>query len=95
MGVAEGRGVQLVLPPGCNLLQQPRELYGYESHDADGHLVPAYQSRYVKKAVAAAPPGVCLPDGRAAIPAEIAEEVQRERELVPPPPGCLGPVGAA
>lgn len=34
MGVCEGRGVQLVLPPGSPLLRQPNWLYGYESHDS-------------------------------------------------------------
>jgi hypothetical protein len=32
LGVAEGRGVQIVLPPGCDLLNRPALLYGYESH---------------------------------------------------------------
>lgn len=36
MGIAEGRGVQLVLPEKNPLLQQPSRLYGYESHDEDG-----------------------------------------------------------
>jgi hypothetical protein len=39
MGVAEGRGVQIVLPPGCPLLAEPGKLYGYESHDAKGKLI--------------------------------------------------------
>lgn len=33
MGVAFGRGVNLVLPPSCPLLARPNYLYGYESHD--------------------------------------------------------------
>ena len=32
LGVAEGRGVQVMLPPLCDLLQKPSLLYGYESH---------------------------------------------------------------
>ena len=32
LGVAEGRGVQVLLPPGCDLLNKPSLLYGYESH---------------------------------------------------------------
>ena len=35
VGLAEGRGVQIVIPPGSPLLHNPL-LYGYESHDADG-----------------------------------------------------------
>jgi len=37
MGVCEGRGVQLVLPPTCPLLRQPSWLYGYESHSGKTH----------------------------------------------------------
>jgi hypothetical protein len=32
MGMAEGRGVQLVMPTGCPLLAEPRLLYGYENY---------------------------------------------------------------
>jgi hypothetical protein len=32
MGVAEGRGVQLVMPEGCPLLHEPKLLYGYENY---------------------------------------------------------------
>lgn len=32
MGLAEGRGVQVVLPEGNPLLRTPSRLYGYESH---------------------------------------------------------------
>jgi len=38
IGLAEGRGVQIAIPPGSPLLRNPR-LYGYESHDADGKNV--------------------------------------------------------
>jgi hypothetical protein len=32
LGVAEGRGVHVQIPPLCNLLGKPSLLYGYESH---------------------------------------------------------------
>jgi hypothetical protein len=32
MGVAEGKGVQLVMPTGCPLLREPKLLYGYENY---------------------------------------------------------------
>jgi hypothetical protein len=32
MGIAAGKGVQLVIPSGCPLLHEPNVLYGYESH---------------------------------------------------------------
>jgi hypothetical protein len=41
MGMAEGRGVQLVIPEACPLLKQPKLLYGYESHDKAGKNIIA------------------------------------------------------
>ena len=41
LGVAEGRGVQVQLPPGCDLLNKPPLLYGYESHP-NGIRHPSY-----------------------------------------------------
>lgn len=32
LGVAEGRGVTVLIPPRCDLLNKPHLLYGYESH---------------------------------------------------------------
>lgn len=42
MGVAEGLGVHLVVPPGNTLLRWPAKLYGWDSHDADGKLIAEY-----------------------------------------------------
>jgi hypothetical protein len=41
LGVAEGRGVRVLLPPGCDLLNKPALLYGYESHP-NGVRDPSY-----------------------------------------------------
>lgn len=41
LGIAEGRGVRIALPPGCDLLGRPHLLYGYESHP-DGVRHAAY-----------------------------------------------------
>lgn len=41
LGVAEGRGVQVLLPPSCDLLNKPSLLYGYESHP-NGIRHPSY-----------------------------------------------------
>ena len=41
LGVAEGRGVQVLIPPGCDLLGKPALLYGYESHP-NGVRHPSY-----------------------------------------------------
>jgi hypothetical protein len=40
MGMAEGRGVQLVIPAGCPLLHEPKLLYGYENY-RDGKQIVA------------------------------------------------------
>jgi hypothetical protein len=38
MGVAHGKGVQLVVPEGAPLLREPGWLYGYESHIGKTHV---------------------------------------------------------
>ncbi len=38
MGVALGKGVQLVVPEGAPLLKEPGWLYGYESHTGKKHI---------------------------------------------------------
>jgi len=45
LGRAEDRGVEIVLPPESTILREPMELYGYESHDENGWLLPCYQGR--------------------------------------------------
>lgn len=51
LGVFEGRGGHVILPPGSRLLNKPAELYGYESHDLKtGKLIDSY--RYCQKAQA-------------------------------------------
>lgn len=42
LGILEGRGVQVLLPPLCDLLSKPALLYGYESHP-NGKRDPSYQ----------------------------------------------------
>ena len=41
IGVCDGRGVQLNVPPGCDLCNRPHLLYGYESHP-NGKRDPSY-----------------------------------------------------
>jgi hypothetical protein len=87
MGRAEGVGVTLVMPETCTLLADPKALYGYASHDADGVLVEAYTKRvWTKKEIAAAPVG---PDGLEVPPLGVAEAAVRERVENPPPVGAL------
>ncbi len=46
LGRFEGAGGRLVLPPRLtSLLNTPKELYGYESHDDHGLLVPSYRTK--------------------------------------------------
>lgn len=47
MGLAEGRGVQLVVPEGNPLLRTPSRLYGYESH-SEGALHESYRLSFAK-----------------------------------------------
>jgi hypothetical protein len=56
MGFAEGRGVQLIIPDGNEILSWPQQLYGYESH-VDGKLVEAYRWAPKGPTVPAAKPG--------------------------------------
>lgn len=53
MGVAEGRGVQIVLPPTNPLLREPARLYGYESH-SEGSLHESYRVTPQQKAATVA-----------------------------------------
>lgn len=82
MGVAEGRGVKLVLPKGCTLLNDPAELYGYESHDEEGQLVKSYLRRSEIKSFEPAGPAP-KPNvdehGRAVPPAHLREAIELER----------------
>lgn len=49
MGRFEGAGGTLILPPILNnLLTTPKQLYGYESHDEHGQLIPAYFKKPTK-----------------------------------------------
>ena len=41
LGIAEGRGVQVLIPPTCDLLNRPSLLYGYQSHPG-GKRDPSY-----------------------------------------------------
>lgn len=73
MGVCEGRGVQLVIPPGAPLLREPKLLYGYENYK-DGKQIGGPTPKWAKPAPpemtiidmqspAGRPPLKTLPDG--------------------------------
>jgi hypothetical protein len=89
MGRAEAVGVTLVMPDTCTLLADPKELYGYESHDEQGVLVDAYTKRvWTKKAPEAVKTGA---DGLELPPKHVIEASRKERIEHPPPAGYLGP----
>lgn len=88
LGVAEARGVKVVLAEGSTILDDPHELYGYESHDEHGLLVQSYRARtwvLPERAATAVPAHEKLADGRIKPPAAIAEEMAQERAAYPPP----------
>jgi hypothetical protein len=92
MGRAEALGVHLEMPETCTLLADPKELYGYQSHDADGKLVHAYTKRvWTKTPETTTKVGA---DGLETPPAGVAEAARRERLETPPPVGYLGPIEA-
>lgn len=73
IGLAEGRGVNIVIPPGSPLLHNKR-LYGYESHGADGKnlMIPRHHDEKFSVAnlipidmndPAGRPPLMKFPDG--------------------------------
>lgn len=47
LGFAEGRGVHVLIPPGCDLLDRPSLLYGYQSHP-EGKRDPSYNLTFPK-----------------------------------------------
>lgn len=91
MGFAEGRGVQLVLPDGCTLLREPTALYGYQSHDEKGDLVPAYQSKYTR-IVTPSESKTFLPNEIEPPPADLVAAIAQEQLDYPKPYGALGPL---
>jgi hypothetical protein len=88
MGRAEAMGVTLVIPETCTLLADPKELYGYESHDADGMLVKAYTKRTWSepKRLPGFPIGA---DGLEQPPDHILKLIAAERLENPPPTGAV------
>lgn len=59
LGVAEGKGVQLVIPDGNPVLRTPSRLYGYESHD-EGKLHDSYRLSFAKPTASGPDKGVVL-----------------------------------
>lgn len=87
-GVAEGRGVRVVVPPNNPMLQTPGLLYGYESHEA-GELHPSYRIEPLPKVKeTGVPPGFAIIDASApasSVPKlmDLGEPVAWERSGLP------------
>ena len=86
MGIAEGRGVQLVLPPRNPLLQTPSRLYGYESHD-EGTLHHSYRYESTPKPKDDKTPPPVVPEVAATVEGsqlmDIGEPIAWERSGLP------------
>jgi hypothetical protein len=87
MGRAEALGVHLVMPETCTLLADPKELYGYESHDEHGKLVHAYTKRvWTRDRVETAK--TLDRHGLEVMPEDIRRQVELETLETPRPPEC-------
>ena len=94
LGLLDGRGVKVVLPEQCTLLNDPRRLYGYESHDAEtGKRVPEYaekdwdSKKEIKPTIPGVNPGDLVAPPAALIPQIELEEMENPRPawaFVPP-----------
>ena len=83
IGQAEGRGIQIVLPPGNPLLREPSRLYGYESHD-EGSLHESYRVTPQPKAADAPKPALIpLDDPQCPPLRDLGEPVAWERSGLP------------
>jgi len=82
MGRYEQWGGKLVIPAPNTLLAIPKGLYGYESHDERGKLVPEYTA--VRTTAAAAPTPTLREQGAVVID---PRRVEGRPELTPPPNG--------
>lgn len=80
LGVFEGQGGHVVLPPGSTLMADPQELYGYQSHDEKGKLRDSYRALVKPTA-----PGPAVPD--IAGLTVIDPNSDKRPPLMSPPPG--------
>lgn len=93
MGRAEGAGVTLVIPDTCTLLAEPKEIYGPESHDAEGLLVASYRQRTWLKPTGTEPKVELTPNGLEKPPAHVQALMERELIDHPPPEWVAGHTG--
>lgn len=87
LGLAEGRGVHIIIPPRCTLLKDPPELYGYESHDEKGKLRPSYKPHKLTVQTAEGPKELTIVEPGTKTPPQIPpphitpEMMEAERRL--------------
>jgi hypothetical protein len=84
LGILAGMRVHVILPDECTLLKEPSLLYGYESHDENGVLVPEYCSKEFtsqEKPKRILKPGEKPP--KLVIPPELQREVDEDRARRP------------
>ena len=87
LGQLDARGIQVILPEQCTLLNVPASLYGYASHDEKGMLLPEWKAEPKEE------PKVITADNqskKAVPPPEIADQIavdEQER-----PEWALGPL---
>ena len=86
LGVMGGKGIHVILPDECKLLADPVLLYGYESHDEKGVLVPEYQPKVFKPGET--PKRVLKPGEKPpelVIPPDLQREIDEEEALIERP----------
>jgi hypothetical protein len=88
LGQLDGRGINVILPEQCTLLAEPKGLYGYESHDEEGRLTPAYAARFKKPAITPLAPGETF--APAQVPAHLVDQIAADE--VGRPNWTLAPV---
>lgn len=90
LGQCDARGINVILPEQCSLLADPKQLYGYESHDEKtGLLIEAYRVTRPETIVPAMPGQVVK---KAVPPPKIAEAIAAEEADFIRPSWAIGPL---
>ena len=92
LGQLDGRGITVYLPRQCSLLAEPKELYGYESHDEKtGVLKEAYKVKPTEKTPVPLKPGQPAPP-LVTPTAEIQALIEAEERDYPRPEWAMRPL---
>ena len=93
LGRAVERGVRIILPEQCTLLQEPALLYGYESHDEEtGKLKAEYKAKKFEdeRTIKPLEPGQVVK--LAQPPKDLVPLIMAEEQEFPRPDWAIGPV---